>query len=134
MLFRLLTGKEIGHLQTGLILSQVGGIILIFMGLMVLLPSRIFTFDDIGGFIWIILGLGIIRVFLPILVGKGSKIAFWIVVALSVLKLIESFLATVGDPEESLGWYWYLLLTGGIEVGVLIHLLNPKAKAELSDQ
>ena len=134
MLFRLLTGKEIGHLQTGLILSQVGGIILIFMGLMVLLPSRIFTFDDIGGFIWIILGLGIIRVFLPILVGKGSKIAFWIVVALSVLKLIESFLAPVGDPEESLGWYWYLLLTGGIEVGVLIHLLNPKARAELSDQ
>ena len=133
MLFRLLTGKEIGYLQTGLILSQVGGIILIFMGLMVLLPSRIFTFDDIGGFIWIILGLGIIRVFLPILVGKGSKIAFWIVVALSVLKLIESFLATVGDPEESLGWYWYLLLTGGIEVGVLIHLLNPKARAELSD-
>ena len=134
MLFRLLTGKEIGHLQTGLILSQVGGIILIFMGLMVLLPSRIFTFDDIGGFIWIILGLGVIRVLLPILVGKGSKIAFWIVVALSVLKLIESFLATVGDPEESLGWYWYLLLTGGIEVGVLIHLLNPKARAEFSDQ
>ena len=134
MLFKFLTGKEIGHLQTGLILSQVGGIILIFMGLMVLLPSRIFTFDDIGGFIWIILGLGIIRVFLPILVGKRSKIAFWIVVALSVLKLIESFLATVGDPEESLGWYWYLLLTGGIEVGVLIHLLNPKARAEISDQ
>ena len=134
MLFKFLTGKEIGHLQTGLILSQVGGIILIFMGLMVLLPSRIFTFDDIGGFIWIILGLGIIRVFPPILVGKRSKIAFWIVVALSVLKLIESFLATVGDPEESLGWYWYLLLTGGIEVGVLIHLLNPKARAELSDQ
>ena len=134
MLFKFLTGKEIGHLQTGLILSQVGGIILIFMGLMVLLPSRIFTFDDIGGFIWIILGLGIIRVFLPILVGKRSKIAFWIVVALSVLKLIEYFLATVGDPEESLGWYWYLLLTGGIEVGVLIHLLNPKARAELSDQ
>ena len=134
MLFKFLTGKEIGHLQTGLILSQIGGIILVFMGLMVLLPSRIFTFDDIGGFIWIILGLGIIRVFLPILVGKRSKIAFWIVVALSVLKLIESFLATVGDPEESLGWYWYLLLTGGIEVGVLIHLLNPKARAELSDQ
>ena len=134
MLFRLLTGKEIGYLQTGLILSQVGGIILIFMGLMVLLPSRIFTFDDIGGFIWIILGLGIIRVFLPILVGKGSKLAFWIVVALSVLKLIESFLATVGDPEESLGWYWYLLLTGGIEVGVLIHLLNPKNLAQMMHQ
>jgi len=28
MLFKFLTGKEIGHLQTGLILSQVGGIIM----------------------------------------------------------------------------------------------------------
>ena len=134
MLFKLLTGKDIGHLQTGLILSQVGGIIMIFMGLMVLWPSRLMIFDDIGGFVWIILGLGIIRVLAPILAGKGSKIVFWIVVALSVLKLIESFLATVGDSKESLGWYWYLLLTGGIEVGVLIHLLNPKARAELSDQ
>ena len=134
MLFKLLTGKEIGHLQTGLILSQVGGIIMIFMGLMVLWPSRLMIFDDIGGFVWIILGLGIIRVLAPILAGKGSKIVFWIVVALSVLKLIESFLATVGDPKENLGWYWYLILTGGIEVGVLIHLLNPKARAELSNQ
>ena len=134
MLFKLLTGKEIGHLQTGLILSQVGGIIMIFMGLMVLWPSRLMIFDDIGGFVWIILGLGIIRVLAPILAGKGSKIVFWIVVALSVLKLVESFLATVGDSKESLGWYWYLILTGGIEVGVLIHLLNPKARAELSNQ
>ena len=134
MLFKLLTGKDIGHLQTGLILSQVGGIIMIFMCLMVLWPSRLMIFDDIGGFVWIILGLGIIRVLAPILAGKGSKIVFWIVVALSVLKLVESFLATVGDPKESLGWYWYLILTGGIEVGVLIHLLNPKARAELSNQ
>ena len=133
MLFKFLTGKELGHLQTGLILSQVGGVILIFMGLMVLLPSRMFDFEDIGGFIWIILGLGIVRILAPILVGKGSKIAFWIIIALSFLKLAESFLATVGDPEESLGWYWYLVLTGGIEVGVLIHLLNPKARAELSN-
>jgi len=58
MLFKFLTGKEIGHLQTGLILSQVGGLILIVMGLMVLLPSRLFTFDDIRGFAWIILGVG----------------------------------------------------------------------------
>ena len=134
MLFKFLTGKELGHLQTGLILSQVGGVILIFMGLMVLLPSRMFDFEDIGGFIWIILGLGIVRILAPILVGKGSKIAFWIIIALSFLKLAESFLATVGDPEENLGWYWYLVLTGGIEVGVLIHLLNPKARAELNNQ
>jgi len=102
MLFKFLTGKEIGHLQTGLILSQVGGLILIVMGLMVLLPSRMFTFDDIGGFVWIILGVGIIRMLAPILVGKGSRVAFWVVIVLSVLKLIESFIATVGDSSEHL--------------------------------
>ena len=134
MLFKFLTGKEIGHLQTGLILSQVGGLILIVMGLMVLLPSRIFTFDDIGGFVWIILGVGIIRMLAPILVGKGSRVAFWVVIVLSVLKLIESFIATVGDSSEHLQFYWYLVVTGLVEVGVLIHLLNPKARAELNNK
>ena len=134
MLFKFLTGKEIGHLQTGLILSQVGGLILIVMGLMVLLPSRLFTFDDIGGFVWIILGVGIIRMLAPILVGKGSRVAFWVVIVLSVLKLIESFIATVGDSSEHLQFYWYLVVTGLVEVGVLIHLLNPKARAELNNK
>ena len=134
MLFKFLTGKEIGHLQTGLILSQVGGLILIVMGLMVLLPSRMFTFDDIGGFVWIILGVGIIRMLAPILVGKGSRVAFWVVIVLSVLKLIESFIATVGDSSEHLQFYWYLAVTGLGEVGVLIHLLNPKARAELNNK
>ena len=50
-MFKFMIGKEIGHLQTGLILSQVGGLILIFMGLMVIFPSRMFTFEDVGGFI-----------------------------------------------------------------------------------
>ena len=80
MLFKFLTGKEIGHLQTGLILSQVGGLILIVMGLLVLLPPRLFTFDDIRGFAWIMLGGGIIRMLAPILVGKGSRVAFWVVI------------------------------------------------------
>ena len=133
-MFKFLTGKEIGHLQTGLILSQVGGLILIVMGLMVLLPSRMFTFDDIGGFVWIILGVGIIRMLAPILVGKGSRVAFWVVIVLSVRKLIESFIATVGDSSEHLQFYWYLVVTGLVEVGVLIHLLNPKARAELNNK
>ena len=134
MLFKFLTGKEIGHLQTGLILSQVGGLILIVMGLMVLLPSRLFTFDGIGGFAWIILGVGIIRMLAPILVGKGSRVAFWVVIVLSVVKLIESFIATVGDSSEHLQFYWYLAVTCLVEVGVLIHLLNPKARAELNNK
>jgi len=132
MLFKFLTGKEIGHLQTGLILSQVGGLLLIFVGLFVLLPSKIITVgDDVGGWVWILVGVGIIRMLAPILVGKGSKIAFWVVIVLSVLKLIESFIATIGDNLE---FIWYIPVTGLVEVGVLIHLLNPKARAELNNQ
>ncbi len=135
MLFKFLTGKKIGHLQTGLILSQIGGLILIFMGLMVLLPSRMFDgVDEIGGVGWIIVGVGIIRMLAPVLVGKGSKIAFWVVIVLSVLKLIESFIATVGDSSEHLQFYWYLAVTGLLEIGVLLHLLNPKARTELGNQ
>jgi len=132
MLFKFLTGKEIGHLQTGLILSQVGGLLLIFAGLFVLLPSKIITVgDDVGGWVWILVGVGIIRMLAPILVGKGSKIAFWVVIILSVLKLIECFLATIGNNLE---FIWYIPVTGLVEVGVLIHLLNPKARAELNNQ
>ena len=132
MLFKFLTGKEIGHLQTGLILSQVGGLLLILIGLFVLLPSKIITVgDDVGGWVWILVGVGIIRMLAPILVGKGSKIAFWVVIVLSVLKLIESFLATIGDNLE---FIWYIPVTGLVEGGVLIHLLNPKARAELNNQ
>ena len=134
MLFKFLTGKEIGPLQTGLILSQVGGLFMIFMALMVLLPSRIFTFDLNETAMLIFLVLGIIRILVPIAVSKGLKVALWVVMALSVLKLIESFIATVGDTSEHLQFYWYLVVTGLIEVGVLIHLLNPKARAELSDK
>jgi hypothetical protein len=132
MLFKFLTGKEIGPLQTGLILSQVGGLLMIFMGLEVLLPSRIFTIDINSTAALIFLVLGIIRILAPAMVGKGSKVALWVVIALSVLKLIESFLATVGDTSEHLQFYWYLVLTGLVEVGVLIHLLNPKARAEVN--
>jgi len=114
--------------------SQVGGLILIFMGLMVVLPSRIFTFDIERDFVWIILGVGIIRMLAPILVRKGSRVAFWVVIVLSVSKLIESFIATVGDSSEHLQFYWYLAVTGLVEVGVLIHLLNPKARAELNNR
>ena len=134
MLFKFLTGKEIGPLQTGLILSQVGGLFMIFMALMVLLPSRIFTFDLNETAMLIFLVLGIIRILVPIAVSKGLKVALWVVMALSVLKLIESFIATVGDTSEHLQFYWYLVVTGLIEVGVLIHLLNPKARAELSNK
>jgi len=127
MLFKFLTGTEIGHLQTGLILSQIGGLLLLFTGLFLLLPSSSITFNG-GAPILILLTIGLIRILAPILVGKGSKIAFWVVIFLSVLKLLECFVATIGNNPT---FIWYIPVTGLIEVGVLIHLLSPKGRAEL---
>ena len=127
MLFKFLTGTEIGHLQTGLILSQIGGLLLVFTGFFLLLPSSSITVNG-GAPILILLAVGLIRILAPILVGRGSKIAFWVVIFLSVLKLLECFLATIWNNPA---FIWYIPVTGLIEVGVLIHLLSPKELAEL---
>ena len=127
MLFKFLTGKEIGHLQTGLILSQIGGLLLVFTSLTLLLPSSSITVNG-GAPILILLVVGLIRILAPIRVGRGSKIAFWVVIFLSGLKLLECFFATIGNNLE---FIWYIPVTGLIEVGVLIHLLSPKGRAEL---
>ena len=130
MLFKFLTGTEIGHLQTGLILSQIGGLLLVFTSLFLLLPSSTITVDG-GAPIFILLVVGLIRILGPIMVGRGSKIAFWVVIILSVLKLLECFAAAIGNNLE---FIWYIPVTGLIEVGVLIHLLSPKGRAELNSQ
>ena len=92
------------------------------------LPSEsIIVTDEAPLIIFLIAGL--IKIAAPILVGKGIKIVFWIVVGLSVLKLIESVLASI-DPNPMFVW---IIVTGVIEIGALIHLLNPKARAELRD-
>ena len=128
MLFKFLTGTEIGHLQTGLILSQIGGLLLVFTSLFLLLPASEVEVDG-GAPILILLVVGLIRILAPIMVGRGSKIAFWIVIILSVLKLLECFAAAIGNNLE---FIWYIPVTGLIEVGVLIHLLTPKGRAELN--
>ena len=130
MLFKFLTGTEIGHLQTGLILSQIGGLLLVFTSLFLLLPASEVEVDG-GAPILILLVVGLIRILAPILVGRGSKIAFWVVIVLSVLKLLECFAAAIGNNLE---FIWYIPVTGLIEVGVLIHLLSPKGRAELNTQ
>ena len=130
MLFKFLTGTEIGHLQTGLILSQIGGLLLVFTSLFLLLPSSEVKVDG-GAPVFILLVVGLIRILAPILVGRGSKIAFWVVIVLSVLKLIECFAAAIGNNIE---FIWYIPVTGLIEVGVLIHLLSPTGRAELNSQ
>ena len=128
-MFKFLTGKEIGHLQTGLILSQIGGLLIVFTGLLLLLPSSSITVNG-GPPILILIAAGLIKILAPIMVGRGSKIAFWVVIFLSLLKLIECFVATIGNNPQ---FIWYLPVTGLIEVGVLIHMLSPKGRAELND-
>jgi hypothetical protein len=128
-LFKFLTGKEISHLQTGLILSQIGGLLIVFTGLLLLLPSSSITVNG-GAPILVLIAAGLIKILAPIMVGRGSKIAFWVVIFLSLLKLIECFVATIGNNPQ---FIWYLPVTGLIEVGVLIHLLSPKGRAELND-
>ena len=130
MLFKFLTGTEIGHLQTGLILSQIGGLLLVFTSLFLLLPASEVEVDG-GAPILILLVVGLIRILAPIMVGRGSKIAFWVVIVLSVLKLLECFAAAIGNNLE---FIWYIPVTGLIEVGVLIHLLSPKGPVELNSQ
>ena len=128
-MFKFLTGKEIGHLQTGLILSQIGGLLIVFTGLLLLLPSSSITVNG-GAPILVLIAAGLIKILTPIMVGRGSKIAFWVVIFLSLLKLIECFVATIGNNPQ---FIWYLPVTGLIEVGVLIHMLSPKGRAELND-
>ena len=127
-MFKFLTGKEIGHLQTGLILSQIGGLLIVFTGFMLLLPSSSITVNG-GPPILVLMGAGLIKILAPIMVGRGSKIAYWIVIFLSVLKLLECFVATIGNDPQ---FIWYIPVTGLIEVGVLIHMLSPKGRAELN--
>ncbi|GIT13982.1 MAG: hypothetical protein CM1200mP35_08020 [Chloroflexota bacterium] len=128
-MFKFLTGKEIGHLQTGLILSQIGGLLIVFTGLLLLLPSSSIPVNG-GAPILVLIAAGLIKILAPIMVGRGSKIAFWVVIFLSLLKLIECFVATIGNNPQ---FIWYLPVTGLIEVGVLIHMLSPKGRTELND-
>ena len=72
---------------------------------------------------------------IPILMGNFLqgvilKLALWPVIALSGLKLLETFVAVY---FEGLGFVWYFVLTCLVEIAVLIHLLSPKARAELNN-
>jgi|TARA_B100000586_G_C19969975_1_gene367394 hypothetical protein len=129
MLFKFLTGKEIDNLQAGLILSQFGGLLMIFMAF--------YDGDEMDrADFYVFAGIGILRMLIPILMGNFLngiilKIAFWIVAILSALKLLETFAAIA---NEGLGFIWYFIVTGLVEVAVLIHLLSTKGRAGLNSQ
>ena len=129
MLFKYLTGTAIGNLQAGLILSQFGGLLMIFMAFIA--GGKM----DEGSGRYLFVFIGVVRMLIPILMGNFLqgvilKIALWPVIALSGLKLLETFVAVY---FEGLGFIWYFVLTGLVEIAVLIHLLSPKARAELNN-
>ena len=129
MIFKFLVGSPINNLQAGLILSQFGGLLMIFMAFIA--GDKM----DENGARYMFAGIGSIRLIVPILMGNlfGGlilKIAFWIVATLSALKLLETFVAV---SVEGLGFIWYFLITGLVEVAVLIHLLSSKGRAALKN-
>ena len=131
MLFKFLTGKEISNLQTGLIFSQAAGLIWVFFGLMFLFPSDTLTVNDGGPPVPILLLIGVLRIVLPIIVGRGVKIFFWVLVVLSILAFINGFLAPMNNDIQ---FIWFLPLSVLIEIAVLYNLLSPKGRQELKNQ
>ena len=131
MLFKFLTGKEISNLQTGLIFSQAAGLIWVFFGLMFLFPSDTLTVNDGGPPVLLLLLIGVLRILLPIIIARGVKILFWVLVVLSILAFVNGFLAPMNNNIQ---FIWFLPLSVLVEIAVLYNLLSPKGRQELKNQ
>ena len=131
MLFKFLTGKEISNLQTGLIFSQAAGLLWVFLGLMFLFPSDTITVNDGGPPVPLLLLIGVLRILLPIIIARGVKILFWVLVVLSILAFVNGFLAPMNNNIQ---FIWFLPLSVLVEIAVLYNLLSPKGRQELKNQ
>ena len=131
MLFKFLTGKEISNLQTGLIFSQAAGLLWVFFGLMFLFPSDTITVNDGGPPVLLLLLIGVLRILLPIIIARGVKILFWVLVVLSILAFVNGFLAPMNNNIQ---FIWFLPLSVLVEIAVLYNLLSPKGRQELKNQ
>ena len=129
MLFKFLTGKEISNLQTGLIFSQAAGLLWVFFGLMFLFPSDTITVNDGGPPVLLLLLIGVLRILLPIIIARGVKILFWVLVVLSILAFVNGFLAPMNNNIQ---FIWFLPLSVLVEIAVLYNLLSPKGRQELN--
>ena len=90
-------GKEISNLQTGLIFSQAAGLVWIFIALMLMFPSDSITVNEGGPPALILLIVALVRILLPILIGRGIKILFWLTVVLSLLVFANGFIVTMNN-------------------------------------
>ena len=126
-----LIGLEISPLRSALIFSYIGGLLLIVIGLSFALPSTWVIFrDDFHGveFCWALASVGILRILFTYLFARGIKNFYYLIILVSIIKVIELPLAGF---NESAGFaIWYLILTGIPEILLLINIFNPKAREE----
>ncbi|MBA47111.1 MAG: hypothetical protein CL893_03380 [Dehalococcoidia bacterium] len=133
-MFRNLLGIELSQLRFALMCSYIGSFVLMATGLMFALPSIFIEFTndapDFSTFAWILVVVGIVRFISTYMYAMGKKFLFYIVIALSILKIIEIPAAVIG---ESTGFIiWYVLLTGIIELLLLLNIFSKNAREEHS--
>ena len=131
-MLRNLLGIELSQLKFALLCSYIGGILLIITGLTFALPSIFveFTSDapDFGTFAWILVIVGFLRLVVTYLYATGRKFLFYLIILFSILKVIEIPAAIAG---ETIGFIiWYALLTGIIELFLLINIFSKNARHE----
>lgn len=131
-MLRNLLGIELSKLRFALLCSYIGGILLIITGLTFALPSIFveFTSDapDFGTFAWILVIVGFLRLVVTYLYVTGRKFLFYFIILFSILKVIEIPAAIAG---ETIGFtIWYALLTGVIEIFLLINIFSKNARHE----
>lgn len=122
-MFTFLIGTKISPLRSALILSHTGGWLLIFMGFVVWSMKL----DDPTSLIaltpaflpYILITVGVCRILFTILAAKGYAIALYLVILLSILKLIELIPANMGNDFNHIADFSYLILTGCIEIAFL---------------
>ena len=131
-MLRNLLGIELSQLKFALLCSYIGGILLIITGLTFALPSIFveFTSDapDFGTFAWILVIVGFLRLVVTYLYATGRKFLFYLIILFSILNVIEIPAAIAG---ETIGFIiWYALLTGIIELFLLINIFSKNARHE----
>ena len=135
-MFKLLIGSEISSLRSALILSHVGGLLLIFMGGIVWnlkVNDAVFASSTPDFIPYMLIAVGVLRILFTIVAGKGYKIAFYIVILLSILKLIELIPASMGSDFSHISDYLYIPITGVVEIALLWFVSRKSTWNELKE-
>ena len=122
-MFKLLIGTEISSLRSALILSHVGGLMLVFMGSMAWYvklncPEVALSTPDFVPYT--LITVGVLRIFFTIVAGKGYK-------------LIELIPANMGNDFNHISDFFYIPLTGGIEIALLWFVSRKSTWNELKE-